>query len=91
MLRTLEFASADCRHIQLALGALQSVESEFGSSFLQNALTCASISISVVTAFTGFPFCQFTLPQGRLRFQKIALWNPVSSFKFQGHQHTVVM
>ncbi len=31
MLQTLMFTSADCRHIQLALGALWSVKSEFGS------------------------------------------------------------
>ncbi len=41
----------------------------------QNALTCASISISisVVNTLTGFPLCQLTQPEERLQFQEITL------------------
>ncbi len=43
-------------------------------------MTCdsISISISIVTTFTGFLYCQFTRPERKLRFQKITLWNLVS-------------
>ncbi len=37
-----------------------------------------SISISIVTAVTGFAVCQCTQLEKRLWFQKIELWNPVS-------------
>ncbi len=46
---------------------------------LLTCLACASISISLVTTFTGFSFCQFTQLERRLRFQKNYTLEP--SFK----------
>ncbi len=56
-----------------------------------NALTCASISISIVTAVTGFVDSLHSQKEGRSFIRFLSLEPGFKSLQFQQRQQAVVM
>ncbi len=85
MLRTLKFASIDCCH-WTCFGCTVECLIRVWLWLLWNALTCASISFSVVTALTGFRFASLQSWKEGCGFKRLLSGTQFRKFAVSGVQ-----